>query len=417
MNVSVYWKAGKIILWCLFLRCISLIVGIFIRRKSNVWLFFGRGGQFFDNTKYLSLWIASRVKEPPQLVYIHNMHTPPDLPNIQFIRRGTFAERIALLRAGVIVVDDVEQIIGQRWILFASNAIIVQLWHGAFLKKRMELISHHERLKKMSPLRRMLLKFQTWAEKRFPRYDFFISTSDYYTEQVFKHAFEAKYFLSCGYPRNDLLFAPETFKQSSILTDRYSLELFKKIKTQKSLGKKIVLYAPTFRRHEGKFQKTMGVTKDMLAQHAEISDCLWLVKPHPWDASWQKQSSSENVIFLNTTLDIYPFFQLVDVLVTDYSSISYDFLLVDRPIIFFPYDRHEYIDKNDNLMFDYDDRTPGVKVYNAEELFSEVDSCFRWEDNKWREKREEIRSLVFDNSAATSSQIIYNSVQHLIQDR
>lgn len=417
MNVSVYWKAGKIILWCLFLRCISLIVGIFIRRKSNVWLFFGRGGQFFDNTKYLSLWIASNVKEPPQLIYIHNMDTPPNIPNIHFIRRGTFAERIALLRAGVIIVDEVEQIILRRLILFMSKATLVQLWHGAFLKKRMELISYHDRLNKMSPLRRMLLKLQTWAEKRFPRYDFFISTSDYYTEQVFKQAFEAKYFLSCGYPRNDLLIEPKIFKQSSILTDSYSCELFQQLRIQRSAGMKVVLYAPTWRRQDGVFKESMGVTQDMLAQHAEISGCLWLVKPHPWDTSWQKQSTSKNVIFLNGSLDVYPFFQLIDVLVTDYSSISYDFLLVDRPIIFFPYDRHEYIDKNDNLMFDYDDRTPGVKVYNAEELFSEVDSCFRWEDNKWREKREEIRSLVFDNSAATSSQIIYNSVQHLIQDR
>lgn len=412
MEVKVYWKAGKTILWCLFLRCISLVLGVFIRRKSDVWLFLGRGGQFFDNTKYLSLWIASHVKEPPSLLYIHDMSTPPDILNIQFIRRGTLAERMALLRAGVIVVDEVEQIIVRRLILFVGKAKLVQLWHGAFLKKQMELILHHTRLKRMSPLRRILLKFQTWAEKRFPKYDFFVSTSNYYTEQVFKLAFEAKYFLNSGYPRNDLLLAPEAFKQEYILSEEYSHELFHHIERLRGHGKKVALYAPTWRRQDGKFQESMGVTEDILSLHARVSGCLWLVKPHPWDTSWQKQSSSDNVIFLNGSLDIYPFFHLVDVLVTDYSSISYDFLLVDRPIVFFAYDRHEYIDKNDNLMFDYDERTPGLKVYNAEELFTEVDRCFRLDEDIWRAERLRIRSLVFDNLAPTASQIIYDSVQH-----
>ena len=412
MEVKVYWKAGKTILWCLFLRCISLVLGVFIRRKSDVWLFFGRGGQFFDNTKYLSLWIASHVKEPPSLLYIHDMSTPPNILNIQFIRRGTLAERMALLRAGVIIVDDVEQIIGQRWILFTGKAKLVQLWHGAFLKKRMELISHYARLKRMSSLRRILLKFQTWVEKRFPQYDCFTSTSDYYTEHVFRFAFESKHFLNSGYPRNDLLLAPEAFKQEYILTEEYSHRLFHNIERLRSHGKKVVLYAPTFRRHDGKFQESRGVTKETLVQHAQASGCLWLVKPHPWDTSWQKQSSNENVIFLNGSLDVYPFFQLVDVLVTDYSSISYDFLLVDRPMIFFAYDRHDYIDQNDNLMFDYDERTPGLKVYNAEELFAEVERCFRLEEDIWRTDRLRIRSLVFDNLAPTASQIIYDFVRH-----
>ncbi len=412
MEIKVYWKAGKTILWCLFLRFISLVLGIFIRRKSDVWLFFGRGGQFFDNTKYLSLWIASHVKEPPSLFYIHDMSTPPDILNIQFIRRGTFAERIALLRAGVIVIDEAEQIIVRRLILFTGKAKLVQLWHGAFLKKQMELILLQTRLKRMSPLRRVLLQLQTVIEKRFPKYDLFISTSNYYTEQVFKLAFEAKQFLNSGYPRNDLLLGPETFKQENILWENYTLELFHNIERLRGYGKKVVLYAPTWRRHDGKFQESMGVTEDVLNLHAQASGCLWLVKPHPWDTSWKKQSSNENVIFLNGSLDVYPFFQLIDVLVTDYSSISYDFLLVDRPMIFFAYDRHDYIDQNDNLMFDYDERTPGLKVYNAEELFAEVERCFRSEEDIWRTERLRIRSLVFDNLAPTASQMIYDSVRH-----
>ena len=411
MNIKVYWKAGKIILWCLFLRLISLIIGIFIRRSPKVWLFYGRGGNFFDNTKYLSLWIATYVKEPPQLIYIHDMDCPPDICNIQFIRRGTFAEYIALLRAGVIIVDEVEQIIVRRLILFMGKVKLVQLWHGAFLKKRMELISHHARLTKMSPLRRILLILQVWTEKRFPKYDFFVSTSQYYTEHVFQLAFEAKTFLNCGYPRNDLLIAPELFKQDIKITDTYSRGMFDQIESLRNCGKKIVLYAPTWRRHEGKFQQAMGVTKDKLEQYAQNSDCIWLVKPHPWDSSWQNQSSTDHVIFLDGKLDVYPFFQLVDVLVTDYSSISYDFLLVDRPIIFFAYDRHEYIDKNDNLMFDYDERTPGVKVYNADDLFDEVDRCIKFDEEIWRTERARIRSLVFDNLKPTASQIIYDSVR------
>ena len=66
--------------------------------------------------------------------------------------------------------------------------------------------------------------------------------------------------------------------------------------------------------------------------------------------------------------DVYTFLSEVDILITDYSSIYFDYLLWERPIIFFPYDLEYYRDEDRGLIFEYDEYTPGPKIFNAKEL-------------------------------------------------
>ena len=57
-----------------------------------------------------------------------------------------------------------------------------------------------------------------------------------------------------------------------------------------------------------------------------------------------------------------------DLLITDYSSIFFDFLLLDRPIVFFPYDLEQYLSQDRAMYFDYEIMTPGPKCRTYDEL-------------------------------------------------
>ena len=80
-------------------------------------------------------------------------------------------------------------------------------------------------------------------------------------------------------------------------------------------------------------------------------------------------------------------------MVSDYSSIVYDFLLLNKPIIFYNYDIDEY-KKNVSLLFDYNEFSPGIKVETQDEL----ENSFL-QENLYFKQREKIKNLFFDKIA------------------
>jgi CDP-glycerol glycerophosphotransferase len=101
----------------------------------------------------------------------------------------------------------------------------------------------------------------------------------------------------------------------------------------------------------------------------------------------------KNILCYDAICDIYPALSLFDVLITDYSSIYFDYLLLNRPIIFFPYDYESYIAKDKELLFDYLQITPGPVCKSQDEVekaLLEIDTY------EFAKKRKEISELVFD---------------------
>jgi CDP-glycerol glycerophosphotransferase (TagB/SpsB family) len=77
--------------------------------------------------------------------------------------------------------------------------------------------------------------------------------------------------------------------------------------------------------------------------------------------------------------DVNDLLPAVDILITDYSSIYFDFLLLDRPMIFSCHDLEEYI-RDRGLMMDYDLNTPGPKVRTAEQFLEQLELTLRGDD-------------------------------------
>ena len=254
----------------------------------------------------------------------------------------------------------------------SNKQITIQLWHGTPLK----------------PIR---------DRSKF-KYTYFISTSDFINKQVFKNVFQSNKFLNYGYPRNDILLTDKEDKLDLILCDN---DIYSKVLKNKEENQIVIIYMPTFR--ENGFDKFPLDFKKLNDDMKKIN-AYFYVKLHPYVLDKYRDSIKEenysNVVFYNTSGDIYPILKYVDILITDYSSIAYDFLLLDRPIIFFNYDFDEYVqarkaDLGEDLLFDYNEFSPGKKVQTQIDLIKEIVNLKYGNDN-FSLHRKKIRNLFFD---------------------
>ena len=93
-----------------------------------------------------------------------------------------------------------------------------------------------------------------------------------------------------------------------------------------------------------------------------------------------EKGNSYNRIFNvsdNDLSDIYPLLRLTDVLITDYSSVFVDFLLLNKPIIFAPFDIDDYLTKDTMLCYDYNEITPGYKAKNWIDVERAMVNCVK----------------------------------------
>ncbi|RLA82617.1 MAG: hypothetical protein DRG78_06715 [Epsilonproteobacteria bacterium] len=261
----------------------------------------------------------------------------------------------------------------------SPNQITIQLWHGVGLKK-------------MSKLTNIT-------------YDYFISTSKWTNESNFINIFQSKKFLIYGYPRNDFLLR-ETSSLDLLFCDK---ELYSFSKTHK-----IVLYVPTIREYLFQGEKTY---KDLLpfnfyTLNKSLNDIniVMIIKLHPYVLEFFylfiENSDFSNIIFHPEQGDIYPILKYTDILITDYSSIAYDFLLLDRPIIFFDYDREKYEKNMDGFLFNYDEYTPGFKVQTQEELITAMTKV-----DTFKKQRKHIKNKFFDLQDQFASNKLFDIIK------
>ena len=197
---------------------------------------------------------------------------------------------------------------------------------------------------------------------------------------------------SLGFPRNDILTLPQEPVKEMLETD----------------CKKVVVWYPTFRQHKNGLQagsgKALPIIHDEKAalelnEWARQMDVLLVLKPHfAQDLKGIKDLNLSNIRFIgdeffrehNTTS--YGFVAGCDAMITDYSSIYYDYLLCDKPVGLVWEDVEEYR-ANPGFAVDIDDYCAGgVKIYTLEDFKSFVEQVAKDQDT-CRDERRRIRDL------------------------
>ncbi len=228
-----------------------------------------------------------------------------------------------------------------------AGARHVQLWHGISIKEIG--LGNLRPLSEVTPH-----TARVWATCGPFRQ--FIGTSAS-QEPEFRRWFGLDHYAPIGYPRNDVLLREPT--EADLLgTDRTAID---EARRARDAGRRVVLYAPTFRdARRGVWIVEAGLER-LASELARLGNSL-LVAMHPVEAQLipQLQSALPTARFVTPRTDLYPLMREVDVLITDYSSIMFDFLLLDRPIVLYRPDHEDYVLRSRQL---YDQKllqsTPG----------------------------------------------------------
>jgi len=277
--------------------------------------------------------------------------------NSKKVKRNRFYYFYILAIAGIIVSDSRIPM----YIVKRKKTTYIQTWHGTPLKKLaldMEEVS-------MAGESSIELYKQNF-EKNTSRWDYLISQNQYSSE-IFRRAFRFhKEILEIGYPRNDVLFQKNDV--ASIV------ELKKELKLP--LDKKIILYAPTWRDDEyyglGKYKFTskldFQLAKEQLGQ-----EYVFIVKYHYLVQEQIDWSEYKGFVYeFDQTYDISTLYLVADMLITDYSSVMFDYSILSRPMFFFAYDLEKYKNQLRGFYFDIMTEVPGPIVTTTAELLNEI---------------------------------------------
>lgn len=193
----------------------------------------------------------------------------------------------------------------------------------------------------------------------------------------------------CNKPRLDVLF-DERLREGKN-------EIVKKL----GANKRIFSYLPTHRSC-GAVQIPVTELMDLktIDDICEKHNAIFLIKKHFYHRNEKEDVGQYKNIFDITGENIETQTLLVqtDVLITDYSACYIDFLLLDRPIVFFAYDLDEFLAKERNLYFPFENNHGGYKPRTADELNSALDIIGNqnWVDIQHENGRNEVKRRYFD---------------------
>lgn len=292
----------------------------------------------------------------------------------------------------------------------SKGATRINLWHGIPLKKIQYDNSLRENtLKALEAMKQNKTFNCLFNPEVLPENDYVLSPSNYVTEYGFQSAFRLpiQQFVTTGYPRTDIF--SYSREQLTSLISQHNPDLLDLVSTaQKS--DQTLLYAPTWRDTDTDFIKLTGINFGALNKKLKELNYLLLIKLHPYTRVDTSQLTAlSNIKLVDNRSDIYPVMPFIDKLITDYSSIYFDYLLLDRPVIFFPFDLDDYLKNCRDFYLNYKDVTPGPIAHNA----SELELCIFDRDDAFTEQRHLTRKQFWQHEAGGSSERLINAVMKI----
>jgi CDP-glycerol glycerophosphotransferase len=266
--------------------------------------------------------------------------------------------------------------------VFVSGAISYNTWHGVGLKKvwgaNKKTFSYKVK-HDGNFIRRFfgMLVVKTNLAKK----SYVVSTSarvsSYYPETFFV---KKENVLELGQVRNDIFF---TNSEEDMAIPEYIKE------------NKIILYMPTHRNF-GKLDNDINLVFDLkrLDDFCEKTGYKFLVKRHMYSSGSVSKQFKHVIDVSEESYDPQFLLKYTDILLTDYSSCYTDFLLLDKPVIFYCYDLETYLQKSNDMYYDYFDVTPGPKPRSFEELLTSLGELIE-DPSLYRSERNRVLNIFY----------------------
>jgi len=370
-------------------------VSLLVPRKKGLYVFIGRDAAYYsDNTKYFNNYLLSQSYKKAYFLFETKNSMSQSVPNAVFY--PSLRTIFLLMRADYLIVDTSTWFYNFKT-FFAIKAAKIQLWHGVSSKK-IELDTDQFTKSKWGLLR----KYYGVLRGQFPNYKLIASTSDYYSEHLYKNAFRYQAILPIGQSRNDIFFR-ELYETDFINSDKTLLE--KLMEQSKKDDSRIVLYTPTYRSH----LSMDFIEFDRINHFCKANNVLLILKYHILTPVPDTKDLS-NVFIYDKRKDVYPLMKICDVMITDYSSIYIDYLLTNRPVVFFIPDFEAYQAHEVGLRDDFYETAPGDKCINQAELETALKNYFEGKDD-YQTARQAILNLSFTYQDGKSSERLFYILQ------
>lgn len=401
--------------------------------NNKIWIFGAWFGESYnDNSRYFYEYVTKNNPDINAVWLSRNKNVVKSLKE-KGLKAYYFYDPVGIwyaLRAGVAVfcVGYTADLPG---FCITGRKKLIQLWHGSPLKKvGVQNTRPKDTNQRIFPYiqNKILLKFIFRIYKKlfsssvihishfiyklelYQLYTYVVSLSPV-TKKTMIDAFnipedQTEKVIITGFPRDDVFFnkAYKLSNSAKKITD--------KIGDIHRSGGSVGFYLPTHRQEgEENMLKTIIENLKPNLKLLETEKIFLLIKLHQFHQSESNTEEMRNVIFVteqDLDGDVYPLLPLTDFLVTDYSSIYFDYLLLDKPIIFLNYDLKKYINLERGLYYNYRQIAAGAKVESWKHLIPAIRKQLK--TDSFKNKRVQVKKLIHTYTTGDSSKRIAEKI-------
>jgi len=202
--------------------------------------------------------------------------------------------------------------------------------------------------------------------------------------------------LKTGYPRNDVLFEKNNEKDIADIKKKLGI----------SPEKKVIMYAPTWRVRN---QFNMKIDIQELKKQIQ-DDYVLMLRIHPFAVKGLKEDMlDEFVINVSNYPSVEELYLASDIVITDYSSVMFDYAILNRPMLFFTYDLEDYRDTLRGFNFDFVAEAPGPLLKTSDEVIQSIVNIDKVAQDH-DEALQKFRKKFCEYEKGTASEQIYQRV-------
>jgi len=378
----------------------------FCSRKPDRWLFGSYANAFNDNAKALYIHVTEHTPHIEAIWISGNrrvVHQIRAAGGKAFLRWSPAGIRAALTSGYWFYnayVNDINYSLSR-------GAKLLNLWHGIPLKKIEFDIAHGPLAKRYS--KPGVLERHFLYPAIYVRPDWLLSTSATVTASSLASAFRMprERCLNLGYPRTDILKMSLPSRQSRI--QRWEEGTAKRLLEAARSCRYTMIYMPTWRDASPYFLRTARWDFPRLNEELQKRDTLLILKLHvatPADLLESARGLS-HIRLMDAKDDAYAILPVTDMLITDYSSIMFDYLLLDKPICYYPFDLDSYQADSRGFYYEYADCIAGELIHQPNELLTLIDAGI---PDRHAEARHRLRSRLFQHQDAGAAARITTSI-------
>lgn len=373
-----------------------------IPKKKNLWVFSGfKKTSYMDNTQYLYEYI---VKNHPEINAVwltlnDKVYNQLIKENMPCYKMNSFKGLWVMVRAKLAISDHFKMSDYTPRYGFNARTKFVNLWHGVGPKS-------------MKPVGNKISNSSVPGTRLSE--DIIINDNDkiltkvikpikYFFIAPFRELFEEYYGIVCpGQPFRDIVANPWKVPLDAQLACGYPRNIITYENINKKPERYKILYAPTYRWEP---MTELSMVKDFIKNIAKINEVLekidatfaFRLHPHTWRnyASRINRAISAYPRFeVSSEKDIYASLHKYSQIITDYSSIGYDFLITQRPVIYFAFDMETYEKTDTEFSFPYKENCAGDITKTWEESIRSIEQNY-YNPERHKELRKEILEKFF----------------------